>query len=175
MLKIYQRIVRLLGQSEDVLEQFVAELGEMPTDDHEAKYSRVVCFSNYGFRLCFDKPSRLCSCIEFHVHTTAVESGKMRSYPGDFPYAIAESDRRKQVEQKVGIRAIRSEIPGGPRRKLGYHRDSYSLPEYRLSFLFDKRTGTMDRMGVNWHDPNAEGLEYFPPFETSADAANDTL
>lgn len=136
-MEVYERLLDLVGKPIDdrVLNAFIADVGQSPdkykSDDDDV---HVWFFPDLGFHIDFINGR--CNGFAFHLATVANESGVKR-YKGDFPAKIGSEDPRHEVERKLGFSPMRSN-----------YLDSYSFPNYSVTFSFDEVTGGMRLLSV---------------------------
>lgn len=136
MEKLYKRVIELLssGEFDDVFKNFLLGINDIPQHNGD-----TFSFINSGFTLISDK--NLFTGAVFEIATYSVEHGEMTPFTGTLPGEIIPSDRRTDVQLKLGKQAIESlTVPGQINVLTQSYWDKYSMPPFDVTFVFDTIT-----------------------------------
>ena len=133
MSNLFEQLVGLLGQSSngDVFERFVSTSGQEPKIKFIGEGATHFIFDKLGFKVLTYK--LLIEGVIIHIKSPSTESGFFTAFSGTLPYAIRSDDVRSAVLRKIGVEPYKSECMPDPK-------DSFELPGYRLTILFDIET-----------------------------------
>lgn len=153
MEKIYERVLELLGKSQDdpLFAKFINDLEENPHTLCKDNHGTTYLFRKSGLSLIFYEHSKCFATVFFHFGSEMANSGTVSRYSENLPAGIKFGDSRADVERKLGITPVFSKwIQGATAETQKNLWEEYEVEPLVFRFIFNGISNKLDSASVNY-------------------------